>query len=87
MAERSGDVRSLQFAQLGLAELDLPAGRAGVARERLVALLDRGGLDETSVGGMLALLAQANLDLDDVDMAEEIAAQAIAFQEKNETTR
>ncbi|HZS92214.1 MAG TPA: AAA family ATPase [Chloroflexota bacterium] len=77
LLERAGDLNPLREAQSHLAELDLLQGRPAAARDRLIPLLDRAGLEEMDVTQLLPTLAWAHLELGDVPAAVELAVQAI----------
>jgi tetratricopeptide (TPR) repeat protein len=64
-------------AQQVLAELDLLKGDPAAARARLLPLLDRPGLVELAVNGLLPLLIWAHLELGEVQAAEMLATQTI----------
>jgi tetratricopeptide (TPR) repeat protein len=77
MAERSGDRRSLQWAQVELAKLDLRAGRPEAARARLMPLLERLGREGPDVEYVLPTLAWAHLEVGDVVQARDVGAQGV----------
>jgi len=60
-----------------MAELEILEGRAEAARERLVPLLDRPGLEECDVTVLLPVLAWAHLERGQVDEAAEAVEQAL----------
>ncbi len=61
-----------------LAEIELQQGDPAAARDRLLPLLDRGGLTETDVNALLPLLTWAHLLLGEVDAAETLATRTVA---------
>ena len=65
LAEQTGDLQALRWAQTALAERDLLAGQPDAARARLVPLLDRPGQQEGLVTYLLPYLAWASLELGD----------------------
>jgi tetratricopeptide (TPR) repeat protein len=77
IAQRSGHIEGMRRAQLVLAESDLFAGRPAAARARLEPLLDRSGLEEWSVAGILPTLAAACLAGGDQARAEQLINEAI----------
>jgi tetratricopeptide (TPR) repeat protein len=77
MSVRSGDLLTLRWAQLELAEHDLAVGCPEVARARLEPLLDRPGLEEKTVTFLLAPLAQAHLELGEVERAAALVGQGV----------
>jgi class 3 adenylate cyclase/tetratricopeptide (TPR) repeat protein/DNA-binding XRE family transcriptional regulator len=78
LAERTLHLPRLRAAQRLLAELDLKNGEPAAAHSRLVPLLDRAGLVELDVNGLLPLVACAQLELGDVVAAEALATQTVA---------
>jgi tetratricopeptide (TPR) repeat protein len=78
LAERTLHLPRLRAAQRLLAELDLKNGEPAAAHSRLVPLLDRAGLVELDVNGLLPLVACAHLELGDVVAAEALATQTVA---------
>ncbi len=74
----NGNLNALRLAHRIWAEHDVLAGDPGAARNRLLPLLDRPGLVEPDVALLLPMLAWALLELDDVDGADSVAAQAVA---------
>jgi tetratricopeptide (TPR) repeat protein len=85
IAESSGDLQGLRWAHRVLAEQDLLEGRPDAALERLQPLLDRPGLEEALVTDLLPVLAEAQLALGQVEVAEETAANAVTrgIRQKN----
>jgi tetratricopeptide (TPR) repeat protein len=77
IAQRSGDLRAQRIAQALLGERDLLEGRPSAVLARLEPLLDRPGLEEHDVTGLLPLLAWTHLELGADQPAQEIAAMAI----------
>jgi tetratricopeptide (TPR) repeat protein/transcriptional regulator with XRE-family HTH domain len=75
---RGEDLEAKRLSVAVLAERDLLAGEPGLARDRLVPLLDRPGLQEWTVTCLLPVLAWAYLDLGEVDEAASAATQAVA---------
>src|SRR5205085_9878055 len=78
LAQRTGDLFAVREVQRALAERDLLMGHAEAARDRLLPLLDRPGLEEHAVTILLPRLAWALLELGDVEGAETRARQAVA---------
>jgi tetratricopeptide (TPR) repeat protein len=78
LAGSSGDLQALRWAQTALAEGELLAGKAQVARERLQPLLDRPGQQEVLVTYLMPYLAWAHLELGDEERAEALVGEAIA---------
>jgi predicted ATPase len=60
-----------------LAELDLQEGRPAAARDRLLPLLDRPGLEETAANPLLVTLAWAQLEAGETAQAGAVIAQAL----------
>jgi tetratricopeptide (TPR) repeat protein len=83
--ESSGDLQGLRWAHRVLAEQDLLERRPDAALDRLQPLLDRPGLEEALVTDLLPVLAEAQLALGQVEVAEETAANAVtrAIRQKN----
>jgi tetratricopeptide (TPR) repeat protein len=77
LAARLGDLQVVREASSLLAELEVLAGRPEVARERLLPLLDRPGLEESDVTTLLPVLAWAHLDAGDLGQAEQVVALAL----------
>ncbi len=77
LARGAGDLQGLRWASGVLAELEILEGRAEAARERLVPLLDRPGLEECDVTMLLPVLAWAHLERGQVDEAAEVVDQAL----------
>jgi tetratricopeptide (TPR) repeat protein len=77
-ARRINDVQGVRFAAGLLALGDLRAGRPAAARDRLLAVGDRPGLEEPDVTALLPSLAWANLQLGDIGQATGVAGAAIA---------
>jgi tetratricopeptide (TPR) repeat protein/transcriptional regulator with XRE-family HTH domain len=72
--KRSG----LRNAQSTLAEYDILAGRPAAARERLLPILDRSGMEERDVTlYVLPVLAWACLEMGDMDQANRVVTEAI----------
>ncbi len=78
LADAADDLQGQRWASTVSAELDILEGRPGVARDRLVPLLDRPGLEECDVTTLLPALAWAYLELDRVEQAAATVGQAIA---------
>jgi tetratricopeptide (TPR) repeat protein/transcriptional regulator with XRE-family HTH domain len=77
LVEPMGDLDVLRGVQSRLAEYDLLTGRPEAALARLIPLLDRPGLEELGVTGLLPILGWAYLELGDMASAVEMAAQAV----------
>ena len=77
LAERSGDLQALRWAETALAEHDILEGRPESARARLEPLLDRPGLQEGLVTYLLPYLAWACLDSGDLQQAERYVSQSL----------
>jgi len=77
LAERSGDLQALRWAEATLAEYDLWQGRPESARVRLEPLLDRPGQQEGLVTYLLPYLAWAYLDLGNARQAEIYVTQCL----------
>jgi tetratricopeptide (TPR) repeat protein len=77
ISRRSGNLNALRWAQLELAEHDMVMGHPEAARARLVPLLDRPGLEEGQVMFLLAPLAQAHLEVGDVEQAAALVGQSV----------
>lgn len=77
MAERSGDVQAVRWASPTVMELQLRVWRPGAALAHALPLLDRPGLEECDVTTLLPLLAQAYLQLDEVEEAHRQTEQAL----------
>jgi tetratricopeptide (TPR) repeat protein len=77
LAERSGDLQALRWAQTALAEHDILEGRPESARARLEPLLDRPGLQEGLVTYLLPYLSWACLDSGDLQQAESYVSQSL----------
>jgi ATP/maltotriose-dependent transcriptional regulator MalT len=71
LAEQTGDLQALRWAQTALAERDLLAGQPDAARARLAPLLDRPGQQEGLVTYLLPYLAWASLELGEDGAAAE----------------
>jgi len=78
LSEGSGDLQARRWAATTMAELDLLAGRPEAARDRLMPLLDRPGLEECDVTTFLPVLAWAYLELGDLDQAAVEVSRALA---------
>ncbi len=76
LAEQGGDLGFLRFANLFLANLDLLRAKPQAVIERLTPLIDRSGNEEPGATPLLPPLAQAYLDLGEVDRAERVAEDA-----------
>jgi tetratricopeptide (TPR) repeat protein len=74
---QSGDLLPIRLAHLYLAYLDQARGDPHAVIERLTPLLDRSGHEEFSAIPLLPPLAQAYLDLGEVDRADDIASDAL----------
>jgi adenylate cyclase len=77
LCHASGNLEGLRHQQPVLAEQDILEGRPGAAADRLTPLLDRAGLQELDVTGLLPTLAWAYLEQDDVQAAAEVVRQAV----------
>jgi tetratricopeptide (TPR) repeat protein/transcriptional regulator with XRE-family HTH domain len=77
LAARNAERQGLRTMQTLLAERDLLEGRPDVARDRLIPLCDRPGLEEQDVTLLLPTLGWAYLELGDMAAAEEVATQAV----------
>jgi tetratricopeptide (TPR) repeat protein len=77
LAERSGDLQALRWAQTALAEHDILQGQPESARARLEPLLDRPGLQEGLVTYLLPYLAWACFDSGDAPQAQRYASQSL----------
>ncbi|HVA88841.1 MAG TPA: AAA family ATPase [Chloroflexota bacterium] len=77
LSEGSSDLQALRWASTTLAEVDLLEGRPEAARDRLIPLLDRDGLEECDVTTLLPVLALAYLELGDADQAAGEVARAM----------
>ena len=77
LAERSGDLQALRWAETALAEHDILEGRPESARARLEPMLDRPGLQEGLVTYLLPYLAWACLDSGDPEQAERYVSQSL----------
>lgn len=78
LAERGGDLQAVRWTAQGLAELAVRQGSPTEAVTRLAPLLDRAGLEECDVTGLLPVLAWARLDLGEADEASALVEQALA---------
>ncbi|MBV9281631.1 MAG: AAA family ATPase, partial [Chloroflexi bacterium] len=76
-AGQVGDSQALRYAQRLLAEREIEEGRPGSARERLMPLLDRPGLEEHDVTFLLPVLAWALLEAGDVVLGARVAQEAL----------
>ena len=76
-AARIGDRQVLRWAAGSMAELEILEGHPDAARDRLVPLLDRQGLEEFDVTLFLPVLAWAYLDLGDQAQADLTVSEAI----------
>jgi transcriptional regulator with XRE-family HTH domain/tetratricopeptide (TPR) repeat protein len=72
-AEHSGDLQRVRAVQLAQAECELLSGEAAAARDRLLPLLDRPGMEETDVNALLPTLAEAYLLLGAAEEADALA--------------
>ena len=72
------DMQALRMASGVMAEVDVLEGRAEAAKARLVPLLDQPGLQECEVTIFLPVLAWAQLELGEVDLAANTVEQALA---------
>ncbi len=77
LAQGSGDLQARRWASTTMAELEILEGRAEAAREWLVPLLDRPGLEECDVTVLLPALAWVHLEWGQVDEAAEAVEQAL----------
>jgi transcriptional regulator with XRE-family HTH domain/tetratricopeptide (TPR) repeat protein len=78
LAELSGDMQALRWAQGALAERDLLDGRPDAATSRLEPLLDRPGQQEGVVTYLLPLVAWAALDRGDEVQAAAVLDECLA---------
>ena len=76
-ARRNNDLQAVRYAAGLLALGDLRAGRPAGARDRLLSLSDRPGLEEPDVTALLPSLAWASLQLGDTAQANRVAAAAV----------
>lgn len=72
IARTRGDLQALRFAQLAVAEDELLDGKPKQALARLEPLLDRPGFQEENVTRLLACVAWAHLEMDDVVQAGQV---------------
>jgi tetratricopeptide (TPR) repeat protein/transcriptional regulator with XRE-family HTH domain len=77
LTTENGDFQALRWTSSIRAELDILEGRAEAAKDRLVPLLDRPGLEECDVTLLLPVLAWAQLELGQIDEAAETIEQAL----------
>ncbi len=77
LTDASGDLQVRRLASTTLAEIDILEGRATAARDRLIQLLDREGLEECDVTMFLPTLAWAHLELGQADLAAHTVEQAL----------
>lgn len=77
ISARSGNLNPLRWAQVELAEHDLLTGHPEAARARLEPLLDRPGLQESQVIFLLPPLAQAHLELGELEWAATLIGQGV----------
>jgi hypothetical protein len=77
LSEESDDLQAQRLAPGVLAELEILEGRPEAARARLAPLLDRPGLEECDVTMLLPVLAWAQLELGQVDLAADAVEQAL----------
>jgi tetratricopeptide (TPR) repeat protein len=77
-SRRINDLQAKRYASGLLAACDLRAGRPANARDRLVSLGDRPGLEEPDFTVLLPSLASAYLQLGDTAQAASIVASAVA---------
>jgi tetratricopeptide (TPR) repeat protein len=77
LSEWGGDLQALRWASGVLAELEIREGRPGAAVARLVPLLDRPGLEECDATMLLPVLAWAQLELGQADLAADAVEQAV----------
>lgn len=78
IAMRAGDLQALRSAYRVLAEHHLLQGRPDEARDCLISLLDRPGLEEWDVTPLLPYLAWAYLETGDVECARVTVVSAVA---------
>jgi hypothetical protein len=78
LAEASGDLQARRWAATTMAEVDMLEGHPDAARDRLIPLLDRPGIEECDVTMFLPILAWAYLELDDLDRAALEVTRALA---------
>ena len=78
LAEASGDLQARRWAATTMAEIDMLESRPAAARDRLVPLLDRPGLEECDVTMFLPVLAWALLELGDLGQAAREVTRALA---------
>jgi tetratricopeptide (TPR) repeat protein len=72
-----GDVALLRWIEGFAAQGDILRGRPDAARDRLLPLLDRGGVEESEVTWFLPVLAWAYLETGAIDEAEEIVTEVL----------
>ena len=77
LARRAGHLEGIRAGERLLAEIDLLQDRPQMARNRLLPLLDRPGLNELQVTEMLPVLAAAHDACGDQRQAEEVVDEAI----------
>ncbi len=77
-ARRINDLQAVRYASGLLAACDLRAGCPAAARDRLLALVDRPGLEEPDVTALLPSLAWAHLQVGAAAQATRVAAAAVA---------
>ena len=77
LAEQRGDELILLMQRV-LTEIDLAKGDPTSARVRMSPFLDRAHLTERDIDALLPVLVWAQLDLGEVEAAEELAAQTVA---------
>jgi tetratricopeptide (TPR) repeat protein len=77
LSEGSGDLQALRWASGVLAELEIREDRPEAAVARLVPLLDRPGLEECDATMLLPVLAWAQLELGQADLAADAVEQAV----------
>jgi len=79
LAELTGDALALEYAHYLLGEAAVMDGRAVAARDRLQPLINEDG---PYVVPLLAALARAYVEVDDLDRAEETAGRALTLAEE-----
>jgi tetratricopeptide (TPR) repeat protein len=77
LVQTTGDLQALRWAASVLAELEVLAGQAEAAVERLVPLLDRPGRQDYDVTALLPVLAWAYLECGQLSQAATVVRQAL----------
>jgi tetratricopeptide (TPR) repeat protein len=84
LGERTGDLEVQRWAHSRLAERDILAGWPAEARDRILPLLDRLGLEELDVTVLLPRLSWACLELGDSARAGAVIEQAVERAERQQ---